>query len=307
MKRFLSLTTLVFAIGFALGAVVFFPIQKLKNPIAAALSKAAPGVTLTMGRLSIGTGLGLGLGVGGLLAITADNVYLTLPGDRSLDCANLKISPQLLPLFLAKSTVGFGCRTKNDGWIYGVLSASPIWAPKKAQASVRFSNLNLNDVEGLTQAPGAKGVLTGELMAKDINLGRMQELPEIEWSIVASKVETPQVSGLVKVPSLKLGTLETKGSLQKSRLRINPLKFGNREGNIEGDFKVDFELDSMMAPIGGDLSGRMRTLPEFESTELKGVLNLDLLFGKVKDSGFREFKKPIKGTVISLLNPPEEL
>ncbi len=89
---------------------------------------------------------------------------------------------------------------------------------------------------------------------------------------------------------------------------MDTLKFGKSGTPIEGDLKVNFKLDKQGQPVGGDLTGRLRTDAEFEASQLSDKIPMDLYFGRVKENGYREFRKKISGNFLSfLLTPPEDL
>jgi len=66
------------------------------------------------------------------------------------------------------------------------------------------------------------------------------------------------------------------------------------------------KLDAKNFPIDGKIKGRIKTDPEWEKKNLT-TFNMTSTFGKVKESGMREFTKEVVGNVTSLLfNPPIE-
>jgi type II secretion system protein N len=311
MKKLYALPMLIFGICFLIGLVIFFPIGKLRYVISDAASNMG-GLNLQIGRLSMGTGLTMGLLRGGLIGLHGENVTIATNTGASLRCSRLSLSPHLLTLFVGRLELAFSCEIpegeKSDAMeVSGLVKASPFWKPSNTDLKAELSDVKL-DILGsfFPAAASASGALNGEVTVSDLK-PNARTLPKIEWNLKGKDIVLPPVSSdFLNLPSLELGPVQTQGKFTSGKLKLDDLKFGTDNAPLSGNFHADFGLDSTGQPVSGELTGKLKTDPTFEATQLKDI-KLDLLFGKVDPSGSREFKKVVNGSVISLLmSPPVE-
>ena len=307
MKKFIKLPLLVFVGFFVLGLILFFPLYKVKYPLIAEVYKQT-GADLQMGNIHIGTGLGLGLQKGSLFGVHAQNVMLTLPTGQSVRCVRLSVAPHLWTFFIGRLQLGLRCELDDGKDITAVFSASPFWNPQVAKVEVELKAFNLALVEKLLSINGLAGTLDGQVWITELSLGgRTRRPPNVKWEVSGRDIVTPAIANdFLNLPSLSLGPVTSKGSFGNNRLAIDPLDFGETKSPLFGQFKINYELDPMGLPKGGEWTGQLKTEANFEKTQLRDKINLDLIFGKVKEaSGSREFKKPCNGNVITcFMGPP---
>jgi hypothetical protein len=114
----------------------------------------------------------------------------------------------------------------------------------------------------------------------------------------------PLQTNFFNIPGVKLGSLESRGTWAEQSLKVPVLKFGEDDGPIFGEFSVDLKLDRAMNPQGGSVSGKLKTDPEFEKTEIRD-LDLNDLFGGVNSEGWRSFRKEASGSWMFMLEKPK--
>jgi hypothetical protein len=301
-------------VGFFVGLLLNLPLNRLlSSVIQSSLGKTSI-LKLRYDTLALGTGLGLGIGRGGILGIHYKNLSLQFPGSElSLDCVEATLSPQLIFLFAGQIKFGGSCRINGNQNLGFVLSISPFYSPKKLKGEVDLKNFSLQVFDSAPALSGLKGVMNGTLTIAEMDLMNLQVgdwvSSQLGWNIVVQGFETPIVTTeMASLPGITFGDLELRGKLKESSLVMDSFKFGKPGTPIEGDLKVNFKLDSMGQPTDGDLTGRLRTDAEFEATQLADKIPMDLYFGRVRENGFREFRKKLSGNFLSfLLTPPEEL
>lgn len=311
MRFFLRREVILFFAMFAVGFILFFPVHRLQNPLVEFLQKKFA-VNLNLSDLRVTTGVTLGLGRGGLFAVRASDVSIGNEGGTFIQCRDLILSPSFLPLFVGQMRMGVWCELEKDSSVTATATISPVWSISTATLGVA-ANLNKINIDVLQAffPPGALtnvgAVVDGSIDVSELSLERMDlSSPAALFDLKAFEIKTPSVEGFVRLPALTFASLEAKGSLKSNRLNVEKLKIGSSEDLLECDLKADLELDESRAPVGGEITGKIRADAGFEAQVLKDLIPMDTYFGKIKPSGFREFKKPIQGSFLSLLAPPVE-
>jgi hypothetical protein len=305
--------------GFIIGVALNLPVSHLVDNLLKGQMSKVSGVQLSYDSLSAGTTLGEGWKYGGLLGFKVKNLSLVLPRSRfEFRCASLTLSPKIHTLlwgalgFSAVCDTG-GAQKNAPSKIQLLGEVKPFYSLKTLELQAELTNLYLENYSNVRLLTNLKGTLNGRVAVKGLNLLEMQNgnLGEtsVDWDIQGEAVESPLVSTpVVSMPSFKMGSLLLKGKWTPSQLLLDTVKFGQKENVLEGDLKVDFKFDPVGQPIEGSILGKIRTEPNFEATQLSQTIPMDLYFGKVRESGFREFKKSFQGNITSLLiNPPEPL
>jgi type II secretion system protein N len=297
----------VFLGAFSLGCLLFFPTSTLENRLATTLSQATR-ADVSLSQLSVGTGLGAGLLRGGLIGLHVKMLKVSARGVY-WECPEAMISPRLLPIFMGKLSVSFVCDRGDAGEISGQIGASPVWAPAKADLDVDLDDVKLSSLASVMPGiSGMQGLLSGEVHMReyDLSTGRSGE---VTWDLEAAELQTPPVaSDLVSLPPLLIGPLASSGSLKGPRLEIASLDFGENKGLLQGKLKAQMGVNRQMLPTSGTLSGSLKIDPAFEAQQQASAIStkqLDFLFGPIKPSGSREFKKRVEGGPLSLYAPPE--
>jgi len=302
MKKLFSLPFFLVGIGFVLGMFLFFPIDRLKYPIQDKLSQALR-LDLEMGELNLGTGLGLGLSRGGVFAIHIKNMSLTIGPAQSINCSNASISPKILAIFLARASMAFMCELKSGSYLMGSFSASPFWKPSAANVEILATNIPLDSLSSFLKLSGLTGELSGTVLVNNIDLQKAPGSPQVEWNIQTKNLVSPPLnSDFIRLPSIPFGSINSTGSFHSGSLKVNQLNIGTPGSPLEGQIKIDFGLNQLGVPVSGELSGRLKT-QELLENQLKGAISLDMILGKIKDNGYREFKRTIEGSIASLLAP----
>ncbi len=306
--------TIIFTLGFLISFAWWFPLNQLKGLVLGPLARST-GFQVQLENLRFGSGLSLGMTHGSLLGLKADRVFVSGPRTGNFSCQNLVVTPQFWSLFTGNLSLGLGCEILKDeaveGSVSGRLGATmkiwPAWNPSQLSAHLTLNQFSLQEIESFLPKMELAGALSGDLWIEGIKL-KQRGLPDkINWNLLANGISTPSYANdFVSVPSIPLDSLEAKGSFKEGQLMFDPLKFGNNNSPMEGNIKINFKLDNFGQPIDGEIRGKIRTNPEFETANLADKVNMDLVFGKVKPSGFREFKKSIQGNVLSLLLQPAE-
>jgi hypothetical protein len=311
-------TYIILSLGFTLGLAFNLPYQRFVD---STLQKVVPknsGVNISYNQVVLGTGLTLGLLKGGLVAFHLQDFQLTLSRyDFTLNCTRATVTPKILNL--VKGQIGgvvacfMNSAAGKEESILAEFSVSPFYNPEKVSVELELNRFSLEKFESIRPLNGIKGNVSGNLLISDLSLSQIGtgELGDarFEWTIQGNEFVTPMVpSQLAPLPAMSLGALNLKGKFSESVLVLDEFKFGQDKAPIEGDLKLNLKLDPTGQPIEGLLSGRLRTDPNFEAAELSNTIPMDLYFGKVKENGFREFKKNIKDSFLSLLlTPPEPL
>ena len=214
MNKFVKmLPGIVFAAGFILGLAVYFPMEQLRYPIQDIVSKTTRG-DLQMGRVRLGTGLGLGLARGGLVAVHAENVMLTLTSGQAVECQEATISPRLFSLLTLKASLAFRCILPKDGTIIGVFSVGPIWKPKTGSVELLLDKVPLEIADGFVPGSSFAGTMDGEVHVDDIDINFPPGNTKVSWNIKGDKVVLPPVNNdFVKLPSISMGPHCNSGKL----------------------------------------------------------------------------------------------
>ncbi len=292
---------------FVLGCIYYFPIQSLEHQINSQLSRQT-GQDIKIIKPKLGTGLGLGLMSGGLIALKAERLEIYLPRKAvQIDCHNFTVTPSLLSLLILKAQIAVQCELdpEGDSSVVAIIKA-PIWSFKEATVSIELDEILLDPFAKIFKAKGWKGRLDGELFAQGLleNPGTAR----FDWDISGSEFSTPAVrSDFFNLPPFAINKIESQGNFKNPSLQIDKFEIHIQNSvPIWLSFGGNLGLDPNGLPINGTLKGKMKSDLDFEKENLK-ELNLDLLLGKVKDSGLREFTKEVKGNVLSLMmNPPIE-
>ncbi len=240
-----------------------------------------------------------------MTALKGTNVNLNLPNGRSLTCKEFVLSPHWWAILIAQARVAAACRTEREGTLLSIISAGPIWKPSTLRGNVYIQDLKLSLVENLLRLDSLSGVVNGQVEF-EVPLAKGSRLPAVSWEASGTKITLPSLaSDLLNVPSISVGKLSARGKLTSAgRAEIDELIVGDKNSPIEANLTGNLTLDRRGMPTGADIRGRLRTDPEFEKAQLKDI-SLDLLFGKTKESGQREFHKAAQGNLLSLLmNPP---
>jgi hypothetical protein len=282
---------------------MFLPVHKI---LAVSMEKALgrSGVTVELGEAGLGTGLGLGFSKGSLIGLKARDVRVRT-SQLSVLCQSLTIAPRIWPLLLGQLQAGFECNLGKLGLVSGRADISTPWAPSTLHLALDAESVDLRLLDGVVKSGSFGGKLTGKLKIEEWALGS-RGLPPVSWDLRGSEVATPAVAAdLLNLPPLRLGPLNTKGSLTAGRLKIDALDFGSQDSPLQASWKINFGLDARNLPNSGEWTGTLRADPDFEKTALSDI-KLSPLFGEAKRDGVREFKKVVRGNFASLIfNPPE--
>lgn len=316
MGRVSKWSLFLFGVCFFVSFFWWFPLDQIKGSLIAPIRKQT-GVAIRLDNLKVGSGLGLGLTHGGLLGIKSDNLTLLFPGGKILSCKNVILSPHFLSLFTGKISVGVGCELNSqpgdETQISSVLRlsivAGPFWNPQTAGAKINLTDFSLSQLSIFFPNLEFGGVLQGEITVNDLVIGSSSKPRAVSWNISGKEILTPAIANdFVGVPAIPLESITSKGRLEGDNLVVEDFKFGSGKSPLEGDVKINFKLDPIGQPISGEILGKIRTQPDFEAAALADKIPMDLVFGKVRPSGFREFKKTLQGNLLSLLlQPAEEL
>ncbi|MBS1984751.1 MAG: type II secretion system protein GspN [Bdellovibrionales bacterium] len=300
-----KLSILIFAAGLIVGMLLFFPYTLFTSQAEQMLLEQS-GIQAQLGNLHLGTGLTLGLNRGGLIALKGEKVRLTFATGKLVVCEDFALSPQILPLFMGQARVTIACDTRNEGSISASVAVSPVWSPATVQADVSLDKAKLTLADAVLPSLGLVGSLSGDVnVSMPIKAG-MARIPDVQWNLSGDRIVLPSVSSnFLTLPSISVGSMKSKGRLPPNgKANIEELRFGDKGSPMEGAVSGTLVFDRQGIPTDADIRGRLRTDPEFEKNELKG-LNLDLMFGPIKGSGQREFKKQAQGSLFGLLmNPP---
>lgn len=299
--RFLG--PLVLVICFFIGVVLFFPIQNFESKLNSALSSST-GQDVKVKQTSLSNGLLRG----GLVSLNAKKLEIFMARNNTqIDCHDVEITPVFLSLFMLqfKAIVSCGLE-KNSNSVVTATASAPLWAVSELTAEVELENVSLDQLSNTFKIKGLSGTLEGTVEASQLSGGAATA--QFAWELEGSGLATPPVrSDFFNLPSLRLDKLASEGEFRPGRLDLKDLELG-----VQGKeplwlkIQADFGLNRQMMPNSGTLTGKIQTDPTFELEGLRD-LNLDLIFGTVKPSGMREFKKQVQGNALSLLmSPPVE-
>jgi len=295
--------TIVFIAGLIFGILFFIPIDPIRARVLSYVSRQSD-IEITIKKLGLGTGLGLGISDGSLFALRGKDALIGFQNGQMLRCSKLIIAPKILPILVGRFSGTLYCEMGASGTVTAGISGSPFWNPKTLNLSVEVEELDMAILEQFTQVSPFAGTLNGTVELKEVNPSSSR-MPDAEWNLDGKEVMLPAVTqDFFNLPSLQIGPMSTKGTIQNSKLKIDEIKFGKADTMIEGTLTANLGLSSSGVPSNGEITGKLRTDPDFEKSQLTDI-NLDLAFGKVKPSGFREFRKKMEGGPQSLLmNPP---
>lgn len=299
--RFLG--PLVLMACFLIGVILFFPIQNFESKLNSALSSAT-GQDVKVKQTSLSNGLLRG----GLVSLNVKKLEIFMPHNNAqIDCHDVEITPVLLSIFMLQLKAIVSCGLDKDSKAVITATASaPVWAISELTTEVELENVSLDQLSQSLKIKGLSGTLEGTVEATQLSAGAAEA--QFAWDLTGAGLSTPPVrSDFFNLPSLKLDKMASEGELRPGRLDLKDLELG-----VQGKqplwlkIQADFGLDRQRMPTSGTLTGKIQTDPAFELEALQD-LNLDLVFGKVKPSGMREFKKQVQGNALSLLmSPPME-
>jgi type II secretion system protein N len=288
-------------LSFLIGCVLFFPLDRIQGKLLESLRGS--GIRMTMGPMHLSRGI---FPEGGLLGFEAQGMQAVVGMGTSIECDEVKISPQVWRLLILRFQIAISCKRKSAGTLLAVVQSGNLFSPSKMTVSMDLNDVDLEVFGSGAGINGLKGVANGSLAIGELsNFGPNH----IDVDLDLEKLKTPafsEPSTGASLPSLELETGEIRLTIDKGRYDLKRILLGKEKGSFFVDLKGDLvKTPDMMFPKG-ILAGRVKVDPDLEKTELKD-LKLDLYFGKIKDSGFREFKrKELNGSPISLLNPPQE-
>lgn len=287
---------------FVAGLVIFFPIESLESRLNDSLSRALRmDVRITNPRL--GLGLRTGLMNGGLVGLKAERLEITPPrATQSFQCLQPVVSPKFLALVILRAQVAIRCDLGESAAPLSLVIRVPLYNTSASSAEVIFDEVSVADLATFASIKGLTGLLSGSLHAEGFLNGAAAM--NFSWDLAGTEIQTPSVtSDFASLPPLNFDAVETEGSYQRARLKVDRLVLGNdKKGPFYADLRIDFGLSPEGLPVSGFLSGKQKSDAAFEKAELSSI-NLDLLFGKPKPSGLREFRKEVQGSPMSLLMP----
>jgi hypothetical protein len=295
---------LVFAC-FIFGIVLFFPIENLESRLNESISRATR-MDVRISHPRLGLGLRTGLVSGGLFGIKADRLEITsIRSAQTFTCEHPVVSPKILALLLLRAQIAVRCDLGASAAPIGIVVRAPLYDLNSTSAEVSLDEVPAAEIGQIASVKGLGGLLSGTIRATSF-LGE-GAATEVSWDVSAQDLQTPAiVSDFAQLPPLSFESMETLGSFAASRLKVDRLVLGSpNKGSFYADLKIDFGLNPMGLPVSGVLSGKQKSDPAFERAELSSI-NLDLLFGKPKPSGLREFRKEVQGSPMSLLMPAQE-
>lgn len=303
MKKISPLVWGLFAGGFVLGILVFFPLDSLRSSALNRIRQQT-GIDVNPRTLYLSSGLTLGFKRASLFALKAEDVTITMTDGNTLKCRELLIAPKILPLLITRLSVSIRCLSPQSGNVTAQMTGSPFWSPQTLTVGLDMDQLSLSLANKFLPSITLNGRLSGEALLIDYVPGA-RKLPKATWNISGEGIQSPAVnSDFFSLPQMDLGPLKSTGTYENNRLEVQELSFGTPQSNLEGRLTANLSVDARGMLSSGDLSGRLRTESNFEKLQLKDI-NMDLSFGPVKASGYREFRKKMEGGPQSLLfNPP---
>ncbi|MEO5667537.1 MAG: hypothetical protein ABIR96_05730 [Bdellovibrionota bacterium] len=290
---------------FIAGLIFFFPIESLESRLNDSLSRALR-MDVRISNPRLGFGLKTGLISGGLIGLKAERLEVTSPRTgQFFQCLQPVVSPKILALLLLRIQVAIRCDIGQSAAPIFVVVRAPLYNLDSTSADIQFDDVSAEDVASFASIKGLSGLLNGHVHADSFR--NPSQGMALSWDLTATNLQTPAlVSDFASLPPLSFEKVSSAGSYQKSRLHIEHLTMGSEsKGPFYADIKLDFGLDDQGMPVSGSMTGKQKSDPAFEKSELSSI-NLDLLFGKVKSSGLREFRKDVNGSAMSLLMPVSE-
>ncbi|NCN40902.1 type II secretion system protein GspN [bacterium] len=302
------LAPLLAIVFFIFGCIYFFPIQSLETQLNSQLSQQTRQDVRVINP-KLGTGLGLGLFSGGLIALKAERVEIFMPRESmQIDCNNFILTPNLLALFTLKLHVSIQCQIEKGGPSTILASVkTPVWSFNDAELNIELEDIRLDHLAKMFKAKGWMGKLNGDVSITGITQG--MQSASFAWDVNGTGFATPALrSDLLSLPAMVHDRLQTSGEFTSGNVVVEELQLGVVDVTpMWATFSsAGLKLDAKNFPIDGKIKGRIKTDPEWEKKNLT-TFNMTSTFGKVKESGMREFTKEVVGNVTSLLfNPPIE-
>ncbi len=296
-----------FTILFVFGLILFLPVDRFQGVIVDQARKA--GLRVSMGPIGIGRGV---FPEGGLLGLSAKAFRYDLSLNKSLECDSVKISPQIWRLFFLQLQTAVVCKKNGAGTVLITIRSG---FPFKISKPTIFVNLDDVDLSVFGEAlgiSGIKGIANGSIKTSDLAGSDRYGLPgELDLTLDFTKFRTPPFNDPnmgFALPSIPVQTASIDLYAKEGAVELKSFKLGSEKNQqIYGDFKGKFKMQpvlGMMFPAG-ELAGKIKVDKETEDSINSGT-SLNGLFGTVKPSGFREFKKKKLTAPQSILFPPEE-
>jgi|GEM_PF-1182107 len=290
---------------FIFGLVIFFPIESLESRVNDSLSRTLR-MDVRVSNPRLGLGLRAGIVSGGLFGLKAERLEITPFGaSQPFQCVQPVISPKILALLILRVQIAVRCDIGESNAPLGIVFRAPLYNMNASSAELILDEISAADLARFVSIRGLSGIVSGNIHAESF----LQDprAMKVSWNISGEQIQTPAVvSDFAQLPALSFESVESEGSYMRTRLKVDNLVLGSAsKGPFFADLKIDFGLNSQGMPVSGSVSGKQKSDPAFEQNELSSI-NLDLLFGKVKPSGMREFKKEVQGSPMSLLMPAAE-
>ncbi len=296
---------ITFSLGILFGFFIFIPFDPLKEMALKNINRPESPFTLETSSLELGWGLNLGFGRGGLIGFKSKQATISFKNGGAISCQNLTISPQFLKILMGKMDIGIGCRSDKFKDLVAVVSYH-FFSSDKVKFNLDFESVDLTLLQEFYDSWAGQGNVSGSVQVSQINLSRPDQLPMITWTINGKDIQSPSInSDFVNLPSLNLNVIETQGQVRGgAKLIVEKLRLGDTKSPIQADFKANFLIDTRGLPQNGELSGWIQTDEAFEKEQLAEMIDLSLMFGQVKSSGKREFKKAFNGNWVTFLMAP---
>ena len=288
---------LTFAIGFFLGLIIFLPLSAFKTKLISSISKAT-GMNIQISEISLGTGLTYK--GRNLLALKGKHAVLPLGKKGELQCQELAVSPSLLGLLLLKIQTTIFCRLSDTSSVTIQAQSGTLFDLKKLAVDLYPKNFVLD----VLQLNGLEGEINGEAHITDFN-PQSNQLSKLDLKLSAEKLKTPSLNSVFfNLPEIDLNKVEARAFLDDKELSIKKLVFGTSSSPLQGKLGGNIALNARKMPVGGKISGELRTDPTFEKSHLKDI-GMDSAFGPInQDTGRRKFTKAVKSGFQWILAPP---
>lgn len=297
---------LFIALSFVAGIIFFFPIASLETRLSEVLSKTIRGDVRVMAP-RLGFGFKTGLMSGGLFALRAEQIEITMPSSpQTFVCQNVVLSPKFLALLILRLQAAVYCELGAQKNPILAVAKSSLLSPSDMSFDLELENLPIKEVAGLMKISNLSGLISGEASVSGLALG-LQGI-QASWNLSINELKTPPVnSDYVSLPPLSFGVGQIEGSMESNKVNINTLKMGTENKDpLVTDLQIELGFNENGSLTTGYIQGSLKSSEDFDQA-ISSVVNMDKIFGIPKMNGFRRFRKPIQGNLISLLGAPEEL